>query len=292
MKKFLSDKIALGTVQFGLDYGINNLTGKIPKNEVFEILDYAHKSGINVIDTSYAYGDSESVLGEYLKRSGIKFKVVSKLPGNKDDKSFEIFHETLNHLNKNKIYGYLIHNFDFYLKNSRIWADLRKIKQQGKVQKIGFSLYYPEELEYLLKKKVTFDLIQVPYSIFDQRFSVFFQQLKKKNVEIHIRSVFLQGLVFKEINTLPKRFLKIKRKLETLKKLAGDLAIPVSSLCLNFAALNPFIDKVVIGVDNIANLKENLNNLKYQVKTKKIYNKLLKLKEEDENIILPVNWKK
>lgn len=292
MKKFLSDKIALGTVQFGLDYGIDNLTGKIPKKEVFQILKYSRRKGILFLDTACSYGTSEKVIGEYIKDNPDSFKIISKLSFKKAKNIETVFNNTLKKLNLKKIYGYLIHDFSSFLKNPEIWQFIKNLKKEKKVQKIGFSLYFPEELKYLFKNKITFDLIQVPYSIFDQRFSGFFQQLKKKNVEIHIRSVFLQGLVFKEINTLPKRFLKIKRKLKMLEKLAGDLAVPASSFYLNFAVLNPFIDKVVIGVDNIANLKENLNNLKYQGKAKKVYNKLLKLKEEDENIILPVNWKK
>lgn len=289
MKKFLSNKIALGTAQFGLDYGINNSTGKISKKEVFEILKYAHKKGINLLDTSYAYGDSEIVLGEYFKKNKTKFQIVSKLPGNKN--GAEVFYESLTRLNIDNMYGYLIHNFDLFLKKPGVWKNLKELKKQNKVKKIGFSLYYPEELEYLLKKNIRFNILQVPYNVFDQRFSLYFPGLKKRGVEIHARSVFLQGLVFKKNDELPRGFLKIKNRLDKLRFFSMDLKIPISAICLNFAAANSFVDKVIMGIDNIGNLKENLRNLKYKEKIKKIYDELLEFKENDENIILPINWK-
>lgn len=290
MKKSLLNKLVLGTVQFGLSYGINNKRGKIPKEEVFQILKYAHQKGINFLDTARSYGISEKVIGKYIKNSLDSFKIVSKLSFEKTENIETNFNNTLKRLNLKKLYGSLVHDFHSFFKNTEIWQFLGKLKKDKKVQKIGFSLYYPEELEYLRREKIIFDIIQVPYSIFDQRFAESFKWLKKQKIEIHARSVFLQGLVFKQTNKLSSGFLKIKNKLEKLNELSNELKIPVSAVCLNFVFLNKYINKVVIGIDGLDNLKENLSNLKYREKTKKVYNELLKLKEEDENIILPVNW--
>lgn len=287
----MENKLILGTAQFGLDYGINNPDGKIKKNEAFKILSFAYKHKINILDTSYAYGDSEIVLGEYIKEYKKDIKIISKLPQNDCENPIELFYKSLNRLNSIKIYGYLIHHFDFFMKKSKIWEDLKLLKEEGKIEKIGFSLYYPEELDYLLGKNIDFDIIQIPYNIFDQRFKEYFLELKKINVEIHIRSIFLQGLVFIPVQKLPEKFLKIKSKLEKLNSLSKILNTSIASLCLNFSILNPLIDKIIIGIDCKEHLHEIINTMAEIDNIKSIYHNLETLKENDENIILPTNWK-
>jgi len=284
------NKISLGTAQFGMNYGINNKGGKIPKAEVFDILSKAIEFGIDTIDTAYDYGEGERVIGEFLKAVRYKFKIISKLPECKCDRVKEIFQSSLNNLGLCTIYGYLMHSFDSYKRDAGIWNELEKLKDAGKVEKIGFSLYYPGELEYLLERGVYFDVVQVPFSIFDQRFEPFFLKLRQKNIEIHIRSVFLQGLIFKKSDELDSRFLKIKPKIVILQDISEELNLPVSVLCLGFVLLNN-VDKVIIGVDNKENLIDSMTKLKYAGRVNRIYERLKELKEDDENIILPINWK-
>ena len=147
------NKLTLGTVQFGIDYGINNSSGKVSKDEVFKILKYAEDNGIDLLDTSYAYGESETVLGEYIKKSPPFFKVISKLPRNDRKNKINIFFESIKKLHINKFYGYLLHHFDFFLRNPEIWEFFKILKKEEKAEKTGFVLYYPHELEYLRKKK-------------------------------------------------------------------------------------------------------------------------------------------
>jgi aryl-alcohol dehydrogenase-like predicted oxidoreductase len=289
MKKLL-EKICLGTAQFGLDYGINNTRGKIPKNEVFKILEYALQNGIEFIDTAYAYGDSEKVLGDFIKNkpNGKKFKIISKIPnvGN-IDKAIE---ETFTNLRVDKLYGYLVHNFNSFLENTKIFDTLLRLKHTGKVEKIGFSLYYPEE--YYKIKNLEIDILQIPYSIFDQRFCKIFEELKEKKIEIHARSVFLQGLVFKKPEELEGRFSKLKDKLLYINSLSKELGIPLNAIFLNFVLENESVDKVVIGVDRLENLKENIDSLSFQNIVKQLHQRLVELKETDEDIILPIRWQK
>ncbi|HEY9206266.1 MAG TPA: aldo/keto reductase [Candidatus Methanoperedens sp.] len=284
------NKIALGTVQFGMDYGISNKRGKIPKDEVFEILNKASENGIDTLDTAYLYGESETVIGEFIKIYNNKFKLITKSPNCKVEQIEDLFDVSLKKLNINKIYGYLIHNFQHYKKDQKIWNILEKLKTENKIQKIGFSLYYPSELEYLLKKKLEIDIIQVPYSIFDQRFEPFFKDLQNRNVEIHVRSVFLQGLVFKNPDELDSYFSKIKEKMLRLNSVSIKHNIPIGALCLDFVILNDAIDKVVVGVESIENFKENISSLNYLTDVGSILHELSLFKEDDENIILPVNW--
>ncbi len=277
-------KLALGTVQFGLDYGINNKKGKVSKEEVFKILDYAIQNHIDILDTAYNYGESEQVIGEFMQKK--KFKIISKLT--KDEQ----FDESLKRLNCSEVYGCLIHDFNLFLENPKVWENLDKMKKEGRVKKIGFSLYHPKEAEYLLEKGIQFDIVQVPFSVFDQRFSEVISLLKKKGIEIYARSIFLQGLVFKDPEKLEGNFVKIKDKILKLKSIADDLKIPLSTLCINFAVLNKDIDRIVIGVDSLENLQENIKAINEEAEVKEVYEELLNLKIDDEKVIVPVNWSK
>lgn len=285
-------KIGLGTVQFGLDYGISNSRGKIPKEEVFEILMSAWNQGIEVLDTSALYGESEYVIGQFLKENNVPFKIISKLPPCDADDIETRLCESLKRLDREGLFGYLVHNFDAFRANRHIWDILQKAKSQKKVEKLGFSLYYPQEVEYLVRENIDFDMVQVPFSVFDQRFSGVFKVLRKRNVEIHARSVFLQGLVFKNALSMHGIFENFKDKLSSLHSISQDIGIPISALCLNFAVLNEYIDKVIIGIDSLSNLQDNINALSYQDRVGDVYNSLLNLKEDNDKIILPFNWEK
>ena len=285
-------KLALGTAQFGFDYGINNKKGKIAKKEVFQILAYAKTQGIDTLDTAFAYGTSEAVIGEYVKKHQTDFKIVSKCSAKSPEGAVKILQQSLDRLSTKKIYGYLIHDFDAYKKNPGFYSDLLKLKEQGKIEKTGFSLYYPKEVTYLMEKKVPCDLVQIPYNIFDQRFTQLLPLLQQKNIEVHVRSIFLQGLIFKYPDELKGDLGKIRGKLQELQSMASEMNIPISALCINFALLNDNIDKIIVGVDDLKNLKDNIAALQYQKNVSLIYDHLVRLREDDEQIILPFNWEK
>ncbi len=284
-------KIALGTVQFGLDYGINNTRGKVPFEEVSKILQYCGETGIDLLDTAIAYGSSEKIIGEVQQKSGFSFKLVSKLPHGKELDVSELVSQSCKNLKSESLYGFLFHSYSDYKENPRLFDELTEIKKSGKIKKIGFSLYNPEEAEKLLEKRIEFDLVQVPYSIFDQRFENVFNNLKQNGVEIHTRSTFLQGLFFKDAENLPVHFSPVSDKLKKLQNLFSSKQIPLACGLLNFALLNEKIDKIVIGIDGIDNLKENLKALDYLEQTRAIYGDLRGFKEETLEIILPTLWK-
>lgn len=282
-------KIVLGTVQFGIDYGINNQSGRVSEQNVFSILDYANTHEIDMLDTAPVYGDSEQVLGRYLKQKN-SFKIISKIPRHINH-VIDAYNSSIKNLSIHQLYGYLFHSYDTFIENPQLYDQLLALKTQGKIKKIGFSLYYPNELDYLLDHRIEFDLIQIPYNIFDQRFQAYFKILKEKNVEIHVRSIFLQGLFFKDPNTLSDHFSTVKEKLLNLHKFSKINKIPLNALCLLFGCSNQSIDKVVLGVDSIANLMENIAINEYQKIFTKIKDDLLNLSLDDENILLPFKWK-
>ena len=279
------DKLAIGTVQFGLDYGINNKTGKVSKEEVFQILYFALKNKIDTLDTAYSYGNSEEVLGSFSNINS--FKTVSKFTSIKEVENQ--LKESLKRLNTSSIYGYISHSFNDIKENLDYWNKVLELKEKGLIQKVGFSLYNPEELEFLFEKEIKFDLLQVPYSILDRRFEKYFPTLKEKNIEVHTRSVFLQGLIFMDLNKLPKYFFPVKKILEKFNKVCKNNNIPKNHLALFFVLKNKYIDKVVIGVDSFQQLKENINiNLKKLSKLNTNFDEFI---YNDENILLPYKWK-
>ena len=285
-------KLALGTAQFGLDYGINNTRGKIPQEEIFQILDFACQNGIDMLDTAPAYGSSQKVIGQYLAARGGKLNVVSKLSKGSFSDVRKAIHNILAEVNLNTIYGLIYHSIDDFKADPDSWKVLEEQKAAGKVNKIGFSLYTADALEYILEKDIGFDLVQAPYSVLDRRFEKYFSILSEKGVEIHVRSVFLQGLVFKAPDELAGHFLKIKDKLLALKGLAQKNGLTVASLCLNFAKANKFVGKVVTGVDSLSNLKELIGTARDMAQAQALFGAMSDLREEDESIILPFNWTK
>lgn len=285
------NKLVLGTVQFGIKYGINSKRkNKIPIEEVFEILDYSVKNNINTFDTAYNYSESEKVIGTYIKERQINLNIISKLPKTNLINSKKYFLSSLKKLRIKSFYGYLFHDFETFIKNKKILDVLCQLKKDGLVNKIGFSLYFPQELEYLLKNKINFDIVQIPYNIFDQRFTPFFKQLKEKNIEIHARSIYLQGLVFKNINLFTDKFFPLRNKLKMLQDISNQIKVPYSAIFLNFVVNNKYIDKVIIGIGSKKTLKANINHLKYNKSIKNLNHQLIALKENNEDIILPINW--
>lgn len=273
-------KIVLGTVQFGCQYGINS-AGRPNQEGVSSILDYANEEGIQTLDTSSAYGNAEEVLGAYLNENKL-FKIVSKYPRGivpVDEK----FNESLRKLKTAALYGYLLHHFEVYRNNPDVWNDFVRLREKGLAQKIGFSLYQPEELELLIKNKVDFNLLQIPYNLFDRKFEPYLEKLHGKGVEIHVRSTFLQGLFFKDRNTFPEKLLPLRPYLEELDKVSCASGLSISQLALNFNLQNPFIDGVLIGVDNVEQLKENIAAVSDQYID-------IDIVVKEKELLNPVNW--
>jgi aryl-alcohol dehydrogenase-like predicted oxidoreductase len=255
----LTAKIALGTVQFGLNYGISNDSGQTSKAEVKKILEEAAKHGVKIIDTARVYGSSEEILGH----SGVnQFDVVTKL----DPADLQIngvkeqVRNSLKRLNITKLYGVLFHNAESALASPEEVNTLQKLKEKGLVKKTGYSLYTPEELNKLLNKYPLPDLIQVPFNLLDKRFESQLVKLHDEGVEIHTRSTFLQGLFFVNPDTLGSFFNPVKSFIAALQKeftSQQELADYLLQGVLKFG----FIDKVVIGVNTACQLHENISGL-------------------------------
>lgn len=281
-------KLVLGTVQFGIDYGINNTTGQVPLDEVCQILEIASEAGVRTLDTSSAYGESERVLGEALKRSIKPFNIVSKYPKS-DIGVRETFQKSLNLLGVGSLYGYLVHHFEFYQEHPEIFSEMTALKQEGKITKVGFSLYNTEQLQYLLDRKVKFDILQFPYNIFDKQFESYMPQLVKQGVEIHTRSAFLQGLFFRETNTLPEKLKLLKKYLDNLHNYCQKRDLTVEQLALGYVLANPHVKGALIGVDNHLQLEANMNVASVEL-TEEDITYIHNIDIIEDWLLNPVNW--
>jgi len=251
-------KIALGTVQFGLDYGISNVSGQVSFEEVGKILKLAKESSIDTLDTATGYGNSEKVLGS----AGVNdFKIVTKTaPLHLGvDNVLPSFHQSLKDLNVTNVDGLLIHNIDD-IKDKQfdtLYKALEKLKQDKLINKIGFSTYTPSQVDFLLEN-FDFDLIQVPFNVFDARLvdGGQLQSLKNKKIETHARSVFLQGLLLTPPHKRSKFFSKWSNLFKKWDLWLKSKNISGLEAALNFALSENLIDKIVIGVDTNAHLIE------------------------------------
>lgn len=279
----LISKIAIGTVQFGLDYGINNLEGVTPIHEVSKILDFCREKGIDTLDTAYAYGDSENILGKIGVRD---FNIISKFPNANDISVRDYAYESLKRINIDCFMGYISHNAEILLKNHNLWYDLLELKESGLVEKTGYSLYEPRELEGLLKENFIPDVIQIPYSIIDNRFSQYFSELNNYNVEIHTRSSFLQGLLFMNPNDLDSFFNPVKPLLSYFNELKVTTA-ERAGILLQYCLSNNYISKVVIGINSFNQLAQNIESISNGHEITFDFDFHI-----PEEILLPYNWPK
>ena len=255
-------KIALGTVQFGINYGVANTIGQVDRLDAKNILAYAKISGVDTIDTAISYGSSELCLGE-IGLGG--FKVVTKLPeipdgyGNLRIWVESHLDESLNTLGVESLYGLLLHRpnqlFDTDKKN--LWSILQQFKSDGLVKKIGFSIYSPDELN-MLWDSFRPDLVQAPYNIIDRRLetSGWLQRMSETNVEVHIRSIFLQGLLLMSKASRPEKFNKWINLWNKWDKWLEENNIPSVQACVSFALSDNRISRIVVGVDSLNQFKD------------------------------------
>ncbi|KNZ42659.1 aldo/keto reductase [Acetobacterium bakii] len=299
----MNNRLCLGTVQFGLDYGVNNKKGKPSKDHVFEMLDIAVDRGLQYFDTAAAYGNAEELIGEYVASRGIKNKleIISKLKPNLIDtnsKSPETVVEkeiinSLKKMNLEALNGYLLHTpTDFY--NSEIMEGLVRSKEKGLVKNIGVSIYeFSHAMDVVSSDSV--DYIQVPYSIFDQRMDrdLFFQKAKGNNVKVFARSAFLQGLLVMDGDSLPHHLEHAKRYLKIYEEILNKYRMTKIEGAIHFSYDNPNIDYVVFGVDNKEQLIKNLDIVDKNEINKDYLNSIkAALSNIEESIIFPSLWAK
>ena len=197
--------------------------------------------------------------------------------------------KSLSNLRRDKIYGFIFHKAIDLIKNPKMWSYLEKLKSLKKIKKIGFSIYNEKELNEILNLGFIPDLVQLPYSILDRRFEKSLIKLKQLGVEIHVRSVFLQGLYFKDLYNLPETLLPLRPYLRKLHEICNSFNISISSLALNFVKQNKNIDKIVIGSDSVCQLNENISAMRYNLDSD-IIKSIHEINVVEKELLNPINW--
>ena len=267
-------KIALGTAQFGMDYGLSNLNGQTTKKEVSRIIQYASQSKINLLDTAPSYGNSESILGDTIVNQSWRYVLKTPQFADKkiDNSHFEVlkktFYQSLDNLRQTNVYGLLLHSCNDLLKpgGELLLKEMEVLKSMGIVKKIGVSLYSSEQIDLVLSK-FNIDLVQLPINIFDQQFlrDGWLNKLKDYDIEIHARSAFLQGLLLMTNDLVPSYFFPIKKNLEEFYKSAKELSFSQLELALGYVLGVSEIDQVVVGVNTVEQLKEIIKATQVQI---------------------------
>jgi len=287
------NQLALGTAQFGLRYGIANTTGQVAPATIAAIMDCARRGGIDTLDTAIAYGESESRLGE----AGVSsWRVISKLPALPravpDIRAWvqQQVHGSLQRLGITQLDGLLLHRAADLL-GPAAGADyiraLEELKASGSVRSVGISIYAPEDLVALWQTWRP-DIVQAPCNVFDRRLihSGWLGRLADAGVRVHVRSVFLQGLLLMPAAARPASFDTWSRLLNRWSDWCSTEKITPLAGALSFVLAQPWIERVVIGVESVAQLREILQaaSAGAPVPAAEIYT-------EDRDLIDPSRWK-
>ena len=284
-------KLALGTVQFGLSYGVANQSGQVPVKEVSEILDFSLRNGINTLDTAIAYGDSESVLGAV---GNNRFDVITKLPSCSEvdlikieEWVFDSIKASLTRLKKSAVTGVLLHRPKDLLgvKGQSLHRALEKLKQDGLTSKIGVSVYEPADLEEIIPN-FQIDLVQLPLNVIDARWDDWLPKLRDMNIEVHTRSSFLQGLLLMSTKQRHSKFNRWSKLWTQWDEWLLESSQSALSVCLNGVMEKKEVSKVIVGVDSLEQLQEIVMNSNFTDSLSVPED----FKTDDPFLLNPSNW--
>lgn len=290
-------KVGLGTVQFGIDYGISNVIGQTTVSEVKKILAFGSRHQVKMLDTAALYGGSEAVLGECLSAQH-EFHIVTKTAKRDHQLSIsenlavwkQTFKNSLMLLRQSQVYGLLAHNAeDLLADDGAAFIDiLQSWKAQGLVRKIGASVYTIRQVEELLHR-TDIDLIQISLNVLDQRLlhNGLLTRLKQQGIEVHVRSVFLQGVLVMEPDTLPPYFDSVRELLREYRNYIKQCNLTPVEAALGFVQSLPEVDAIVCGVNNCAQLMEIVEAAQREINI----TDFARFAVVDEAIVNPALWK-
>lgn len=298
-------KLGLGTVQFGLPYGITNTEGQVSQEDALDILNLAQKSAVDLLDTAAAYGSSEERLGACLNQSdqlSSSFRVMTKtIPLNISrialsdvEKVEKGFLTSLDHLKQSSIDSLLVHHVEDLLVpgGEFLYESLQQLKDSGKINKWGVSVYTGSQVEAVLKR-YPIDLIQLPFNVFDQRLLAngLLAELNRQGVEIHVRSIFLQGVLLAENDKIPHTLKSYQAIFDRFDEAVSNSGLSRLMATLGFIESISDIDYAIVGavsVDQLKSICEAKANLsKYRITDLIDYSSLA---VDDEKLLNPGLW--
>lgn len=292
-------KFALGTVQFGLDYGF---TKKKSQDEVNLILQTANENNITLIDTAREYGDSEEKIGNFMENYKNNFVIATKLRLIDDlsdlnyntlkNKIYNSVEESLEKLQLNKIPILQLHQtVEEIYTNDDFWTVINQLKEDNLIDLFGVSVYELPETKFIMENNSdNVDFFQVPYNIFDRRFDDIQGELSENNIGLVSRSTFLKGIIPCSIDDIPKGLDNIKPYKEDLLNLSNKCDVTVAELATAFVYYNNYINSTILGVNSSEELESNIESIN------KFDNNLLdnidfdSLRIADDYLIDPRKW--
>lgn len=286
-------RLGLGTVQFGSPYGIANESGQMTHDESRKIVRHAEAAGMDTIDTAIDYGDSERRLGEIgIGRSQVTTKLPPIPESCLDVAAWveNVVFSSLERLRIPRLYGLLMHRSQELLgpRGESIYQALLALKEEGKVEKIGVSIYGPDELDAIWPY-FQLDLVQAPFNIMDRRLATsgWLARLRYADTEVHIRSIFLQGLLLMGSQNRPTYFGRWQPLWDQWHRWLDYQSLTPLQACLGFALSEPHVHRVLVGVDSLKQLMEIMSGA-----SGKGVSVPRSLETEDLQLLDPSNWKK
>jgi len=286
-KGYKLSQLSLGTVQFGLDYGVANQSGQIGFDEAKEIIDFVTKKGINCFDTAREYGNSEKILGNILKDN--KY-IISKIKSKDFDNLDENIIKSLDSLSQKTLFGLLLHDSDkLFSWNKDNEKKINNLKQDKKIKFFGISIYTNDEFEEAIKNS-SIDIIQIPFNLFDQRAIKYkwFEKAKENDKLLVIRSIFLQGLLLMDKNNIPLYLQEAKEYIVKLDDIIKQLKVSKESFLFSFVKYYAKSSIILFGCDNLSQAKKNIQEFNYNIEYNFENNDFNNISEKIYN---PIKWK-
>ena len=252
-------RLVLGTVQLGMDYGVNNAHGVPSRDEAFAILDAALAGGINTFDTAASYGAAEDILGAWITERGAKdVHVITKIRGDDPEGIRAEIQSSLKRLRIDRLDGCLFHDTKALHRTDSV-DSLREAATKGLTSHIGASVYDEADARHALELDMQY--VQVPYNALDQRLDRddFFSAAKEKGVTVFARSPFLQGLLLMDPKRLLAHLSHTRPYLERFIEIAKRRELSQLAAAFGFSYLHCRAEHIVFGVDSLAQLKEILD---------------------------------
>ena len=288
-------RLGLGTVQFGLNYGVANVNGQLAASEISTILLRAANVGVQVLDTAAAYGESEQILGQCLQAS-MDFRLITKtiplrqaaIGTNELRKISEAFEGSLTKLRRNQVDTLMVHHAEDLLVQGgdTIFLKLNEWKASGQIKKIGVSVYDRQQIDQLFER-FDFDVVQLPFSVYDQRLlqDGTLVRLASAGVEIHARSILLQGVLLMPSAKLPGHLANFVGHHDRYLAHLKSIQVKPLEAAISFVNQHTEISVALVGVSSARDFDECISAFSYD--------RTLDLADfavEDARLIDPRSW--
>ena len=296
-------ELCLGTVQFGMNYGVFNQ----PQKDIdycVRCLDYATQNGIHAIDTATAYGIAEEVTGEFLKKKTVPrnelFLSTKLLPNVLDDVNpseyeriiIENIENSLKTLHTDYIDAYFFHS-SRYIFNDEMMGALQAVKRKGLARKVGVSIYYEDEAVAAMNNPMV-QYVQTPYSVFDHRMKKvgLLDEDKRGSLLVDSRTTFIKGLIRLQEEEVPDHLAKAKPILRKLDEFCKETGYSRIELAIGYVKREQSINHLVFGIRDLEQLKQDIAAFNIDIPKDVLCRLDKEFSEIDTDIVVPSLWKR